>query len=886
MLSLIEVSCFEDRIPFLGKAHQDGFYIVSDLKSKLQFQKFLLKKNRFILESSVTRARDFYIELLQLNLPEYKLISIPELQFLFKYFMRKQKNLPYINPSLYNNILISLQSFLPFLTHPSGSETFEQWIKNPNQKRWFFWYSWIKPFWQQLNEKKVIEESLAKYILIDQPLKKLSKPLYVDLGFSIDAVEVELLASLSTLQDVYILCPPPLNPNVYPKSHQIYELLKEKQHQFTPLPQKKQHITKKTILKFPSMLEEVQFITQQLRKDLLQHSPSQLTVLAPNMEAYWPVLKSYLNKEGLPISKGNQYSLLSYPQVQKWLSLLHFYAGNISYNNIEYAVQTNKFQESSFRIRSQYYYSDRKKDFHLSEKIEEQPQSDSIDTQQFLKWIFNLWSHIAENTLHEKLDQKIQHIGHKLKILFSQKSILVSDGIELLEHLLINNVLHTPSETPKGIQFMSINATTSITAQKVYMIGLDHQSCLTPSLSLFTEKEVQAILNDLGFHCHYLNPNQREYEIINFLKFFKGEVYLSYSETHFSGAPLHPSKAWLLENQNNKANTSIFKDETVWSSIQKYQYSPLPQKFSTALNQNFKWSQGQKIPLKKLSASRIKQYISCPFIYLSQNIYHLEDTPYRDNHLPPLNKGHLIHELFSKIQRGLLKNSEEINQWLQNIKSNYPVLDKTVWNIYQEQFIHIANRFMKNEEKINQILPQLQTLGTELEFEGYWNFKDKKLSAEGDILINGRIDRVDCYQDEYLVLDYKSSLNNVYIIKSWIDKMDIQMPLYIQAVESNLLKEKNTPNSSVSLSSYVHIKNFEWKGFVSKNSELKKVFKSRSRSIVEESVKKEILKTINNKIQQYILKIKENEFQPQPHDKKICNNCSWRYLCRAPHLNS
>ena len=888
MLFLTEVSHFEDRIPFLQKAHQNGCYIVSDIQSKSQFQKFLLKQNHFILESSITRASDFYCELIKQNLHEYRFISIPELKFLFKDFMRKEKNLPYINPSLYNNILTSLQSFLPFLTHPSGPEIFEQWIKRPDQKRWFYWYSWIKPFWKKLNKGKLIEPSLSKYVLVDHLLKKISQPLYVDLSFSMDAVETELLSSLSHHQDVYILCPPVLNQSVYPQSHQIYDLLKEKKHQFTSVSQKKSFKTKKIVLKFPSMLEEIQFVTQQLRKDLSKYSPCDLSILAPNMEAYWPVLKSYLEKEGLPISEGNQYSLLSYPQIQRWLCLIHFQAGNISYNNIEYAVRLQQPKEPFSKIRSQYYYSSRKKDCSSSIKMENQKSSDLIDIDPFLKWVFNVWSQVSENAPSESLNQKIQSIGNQLKTFFlqtRQKSIFVSDGLELLEQLLINNNLRSPSDNPNHIQFISINAITSITAEKVYIIGMDHQSCLTSSLSLFTEKEVETILNNLGFHCHYLNPNQQEYEIINFLQSFTGEVLLSYSETHFSGSPQHPSKAWILKSQGEQTQTPVFKDETVWGSIQKYQYSPLPQQLSIALNQNFKWPQNTKIPLEKLSASRIKQYASCPFIYLSQNIYNLKDPPYRDIHLSARDKGHLLHELLSEIRRDKIQNSEDVIQWLQIIKSQYLVLDEQIWSLYQKQFIKFADRFIQNEKQISKILPELQTLGTELEFEGYWNLKDKKLSSKGDILIDGRIDRLDFHQNEYLVLDYKSSLNDVYTIKHWKKHIDIQMPLYIQAVESSLLKGKEIPNASVSSSSYIHLKNFERKGFVSKNSDVKKIFKPRSHSIVEENIKEEVLKEINEKIQQYILRITENEFQPHPHDKNTCNNCSWRYLCRAPHLN-
>ena len=873
MLHLVEVSGFEDRIPFLKKAHEKGIYIVSDIKSKSRFQQFLLKEQSLIQESSIIRASNFYCELVKKNLPEYQFISIPELQFLFKTFIQKTEKVSYANPSLYHNVLVILQSFLPFLSHPSGTETFEQWIQVSRQERWVSSYSLIKPFWKHLNEKKLIEESLSKYILIDQKLKPLSHPLYVDLGFSIDATEVGLLSSLGKHEEVYILCPPPLDQSIYPQSHQMYDLLKEKPHQFQSTIPKEN--TAQSVFQFSSMLEETRFITQQLRKDLSTHSPSDLAVVAPNMDSYWPTLKGYLEKEGVPVSKGTEHPLLSFPQIQQWLSLAHFYSGDISCNNIEYFAQIHQSPESFSKIQSQYYYADRTKDKPpTNSELDEINSSDLVEVDHFLKWIFNLWTSISKNSPNEKLDQKLQNIGQQLKNL-PIKKILVSDALELLENLLIS--LHIPNPT-HGVQFINVDAITSVQAQKIYIIGLDHQSCLMPSLSLFTEKEVKMILNDLGFYCHYLNPNQKEYEIINFIRSFEGSITLSYSETHLSGSPQHPSKTWLLESKNKDA-TSWKEEETVWSSIQKNQS---PQPFETSLKQNFKWPKENKISLEKLSASRIKQYSDCPFIYLSENIFHLEDEPIRDHNLSPLHLGSLLHELFAGIKDGDIASPDDVTLWLQKVQSNYPLLEESIWSIYQDQLKKTAIRFIKKEEEFKKTLPQLNTLGTEIEFEGYWNLKDQRLSSQGDIFISGRIDRVDTNQNEILVIDYKSSLNKVYSAKSWIKKVDVQMPLYMQAIESNLLKEKKTADHEVFAACYVSAKNFKWKGFVSKSSEIKKI---SGITAVEENLKKETLQEINKKIGEYILKIQENEFQPHPIDQEICDQCSWRKLCRAPHLN-
>ena len=52
------------------------------------------------------------------------------------------------------------------------------------------------------------------------------------------------------------------------------------------------------------MLEEVRFVTEQLSLSIKNgRHPSELAVIAPDIELYWPCLKSYLKKENIPSKK-------------------------------------------------------------------------------------------------------------------------------------------------------------------------------------------------------------------------------------------------------------------------------------------------------------------------------------------------------------------------------------------------------------------------------------------------------------------------------------------------------------------------------------------------------------------------------------------------------
>ena len=234
---------------------------------------------------------------------------------------------------------------------------------------------------------------------------------------------------------------------------------------------------------------------------------------------------------------------------------------------------------------------------------------------------------------------------------------------------------------------------------------------------------------------------------------------------------------------------------------------------------------------------------------------------------------------FIKLKKNKIQNKQDILDWVQSKKSEFRILNHEMWESYSEQFVKKAFQFMENEKKITQRLAGIKTTDTEWKFKVYWNLEKEDLDeSKGDVLIEGRIDRIDCFQGEYLIIDYKSSLNSLVNMPHWEKKLDFQMPLYIGAV--SLVKNQGAVSSAL----YLSYKNFKWKGFISKDSELKKLAPS-SRLTAAADKKELILKNINKSIQKNILNIKENIFEPNPFDSKICSQCHWRNICRAPHLN-
>ena len=247
MLKKIEISTFEDRIPHLTAVSKKGLYIVSDIKSKIQFQNFLLEKKTQLHTDFIQRAGDFYCELFQSNDPNHQLISSSQLELLFKNYIKNTDDTWLKNIPSHQTILHSLHTFLPFFNHPEGTASFEMWIQQFSKKTgWVHWYEPAKKFWTYLKKNKLIEKSLTKYLLTDQILSNCNSPLTIDLSFSIDFVEAGIITALSSVQDVTLLLPPPLENPLYSNSHYVYSLIQGPCEKKNTLGGKKEYLSKKS----------------------------------------------------------------------------------------------------------------------------------------------------------------------------------------------------------------------------------------------------------------------------------------------------------------------------------------------------------------------------------------------------------------------------------------------------------------------------------------------------------------------------------------------------------------------------------------------------------------------------------------------------------------
>ena len=887
MIQWTEISHFEDRFTLFNR--QNGIYIVPDIKTKLKLQNQLLKRQHLISTEQILRAQDFYNTLFLSTFPDYTVISSSQLDFLFQTWIKKDSWIPH------TSVLHYFQSFLPFLTHPEGTNLFQQWIqKDSSRRKYQQAYEQTQIFWEELKKQNMMEKTCSKYMLAVQELKTWSFSLTVDLSFSLDYTELEIYSNLGKAHDVHFLIPAHFEHPIFAQSHAVYSELKTRYPQKTTSPlykkRKNQKYTKQ-VQKFPNPIEEVQFVTEQLRKGLESgRKPEQCAILAPNIETYWPCLNIYFKKEGIPIQKESSISYISFPQIQKWLSSIRLHFGNISYQNLEDALSSsNDNQCWPGPLRSQYYHCDRSKDIqHLPLQIISKPE---LSLNEFLEIILNLWKPIIKQFPNPEIDSylnnmlaEISQSLHSLSHFKAQKTA----WLEMLEKELSEKE-KTQNHDFHGVQCFSLNAITSLNAEQIHIIGLDHHSCQKFYPNIFNEQDSQKILNDLGFYCRHLDPHQNEYELIHLIKTFQGTLTLSYSQSSWSQEITQASRLWQLEYSPNR---TFQKPQTVWNSIkqlsstedilQHTMTSHSKKDIQNALN----FENSDTVPYKNsLSPSSIHKYIKCPFIFLSEEIFHLKQKTPKDMDWNPLNKGFILHQFFENIIDKKLTLKEDILKQIESLFSCFEVMDDDILEFYSQELLHKSSQFLKHEQDNRTILPEIKTLGVEISFKGFWNLKKQKLDSNGDIMIKGKIDRVDKYKNQILIIDYKSAKTKV--ISSWkTNLLDSQMPLYIQAVEAGLLEGLEIDNKSiVSAALYLSYKDFTYKGFISKNSDWVKLLKRKTLSVIDEDKKNKILSEINQHLQKKLENIQKGIFIPKPVQVSECTQCQWNKICRTVHLN-
>lgn len=895
-------------------------WLVSDLTSKSEIQNKLLARTPVLEEDAVLRASELWAKIFKKTHPDWRLVSVQYMQSYLSDFLRRQKSSLVQSPEAFSTLLTFLEQLLPMIADPDlDLERWGHWFRdNPESYiRWGHWFELAHHAWDSMAHDKISTVAWCSSLILSRPelSQTWQRQIFCDLGSRLQATEAQVLKALSQNVRVVVLKPEADWVETYAQTLNGYFPLKPKAGaqisalKSRPLPKSSvEHRVE--INRYATMVAEIKDVVAKVRSHLEQgYRPHEVAIFAPEIELYWPALSLYLEEEGVPKAKDRVLRMISLPDVDFWLARLRIACGRISANDLERSqfYETRSVSDLGFdgfkRLFSIVYdefdlrrWSSVEKSFKKSVQEEEEWNIDN-----FLGWASSFWPN------HKNTDALVRFMKKMFQECPVETEKPIASWLQYLENLVCKEESIVRQGVPDGVSCLNLQNGEWVPAKVRFFIGLSSSALRSQSSVGLLYQDVEKIDRDLGYILAWPDKAQLEFDGLWLLQKPADHTYLSVSNTDFSGNPEAPSLLWLLAafRNNRHVEELSLPSPTRWDELQKCSLSqiatirewPLEQseRVEEAILQDLGAKEFTKLTMPdhvSVSASQIENYIECPFKFAASKLFSLTDEALVDLDIDAMSKGRLLHKLLEILVESPFRanwSDEELSAVIADLpqKAEVPVGDKRLWRQREGHYLDLAKRFLAYENQLRTQFPQIETVGREIRFVADWSLDTAGFvpQGEGDLSFRGSIDRVDTDgEGQYLVLDYKSSPTGLHYFKSWMTHSEIQLPLYSLAVEAGVTPLEKGP--VIGAFYYVAKNMTRQTGFrlVESAGTLYDLNEGRSANATEQQ-KLELFQQVREKVNQTLNCMKDGQFQPQPQKEDICQQCSWKKICRAHHLN-
>lgn len=297
------------------------------------------------------------------------------------------------------------------------------------------------------------------------------------------------------------------------------------------------------------------------------------------------------------------------------------------------------------------------------------------------------------------------------------------------------------------------------------------------------------------------------------------------------------------------------------------------------------------------SPSHLELYISCPFRFFLQRLLKIFPLKVPEEEIERVDEGSLIHKVLERFFRarkeeGLLpiEGSGEEKELIRRIadeiyqqwEAEGYIENRELWEIRKKKLSFLWERFIEEEatHKHEELLPTYFELiignfiggenkadMTELVFKGF----DQK-----EILVGGKIDRVDIGSDKVRVIDYKNSSSESFyrdLLKG--EKMgvvNLQLPIYLAAVKKYMTEQKKKVDLMEG-TFYLFRKSKSIKPYVVKSSDPLFERDLERRKKLKEQGKVNLF----NQVSEIVHGAKSGDYSICPKD---CTFCEYTHICR------
>lgn len=885
----------------------ESTWLVSDLRTKFELQEILLEKQGFFIDESVLRASDLWKLLIRRSEPRLRVVSDAFLRSLVRSIIDESAaELGDMASTAEETLFHHLDQMAAIIFHPEGTQMLEAWFADHPESaaRWKSWFLRARYVGIKLiNEHRVLSQRwIVSWLQNNSNLENIwQKPLVVDLGGELSRVEAEILRAISRYIDVTVLAPEPSWKNEFKYLLSPYEWLESQAQEVKSLPANqnggKTFEPLRKVKRFSGMLAEVKEAVSSTRKWLeMGLQPREIVIVAPDIEKYWPVLSQFFKEEGIPVNKATTVRLQSLPDMARWLSHLRVRSGGSNYLDLELSFYD---QDSAQKVRFEkfkglFYSLYSTEDFSRHELVKsiyegQFSTAKILQRDEFVGQTLLYWNGVDEDPLQLVLREILANALPSTKLSWAE-------WMKYLESVVATKEWALERPYVEGVQVTKIMSVGNEGLKKRVFLGLTEEQLKRKSKLQLSPDEYFELSKDLGFVISNPDVSDLEFELRWMSDDYVEEDVFCVGLTDFMGQLQTPAKFWLsLDAQ--RANHVLEVPE--FCRLDELQKTIEPDKISSRLKQDLGFEEMSSFVVDKslsYSPSAFSSYVKCPFVFAAERVFNLVDEAEIDIDVDPRSKGSLFHSIFESLTAEPFRSDWSDNEIIQIIdegrqKTKMVIASEELWPSMRGKVLMTAKRFLENEKSLRQKFPQKKVFARELKLNLWFNPRTKEVSIEeksGFVKISGTIDRIDGDGKQLVIYDYKASENSIKSFDKWLDleggNLEVQMPFYLWA----LAHTKNMGLAGqVEALLYYNYNTFRLKGFVVNENagQTFEVLKDKKEPRFTEEGKREILSSLEDVLVSLISKVEEGQFAPNPADKTKCNDCVWRGMCRAKHLN-
>ncbi len=897
---------------------QTATWVVSDVRSKLVIQRRLLEQNGFASGPSVLRASEVWNQAIRKLKPDLQIVS-RELVLASIAELLTLRPEPWLqSPGAAKTAFEYVRQLLPLLAANSLDGTTNMLVKDwlaqeeqaASKSRWQVWYEVAEEVWTGLQAQNLCAASWVAGVLVasrDQLIELSGRDYVIDLGTELSHVEAELLLAFAKNCHVTVLRPSPVWESDYPEGRMAADwLLKNAEsrglncstvHTNSAVELQLQPFYKR----LPSAAAEIKQAVAQIRIWLEQGvAENQVAIVAPDLEAYWPVLSLHLETEGISTSKAVVSALHSFPDMMKWLARLRLRSGIPDSRDLEMDVFGDHHPAMTFsgfrEIFSRVYEVD---DLDLSSDMIRYFHSEFQDSGRWPDELIHRDLFLARAVSVLRISDDSGRAVRALKAILEEcppdLKFKTPQWVKYLAEAIAKVEVAVIPADPRGIWCLNLASLEGVECSHLVVMGLHEGALRSQHGTAIQATDLRGIERDLGFVIDGEDRKRTEFGARWILSQPRKEIHLLFSDTDLNGTVQTPSWTWI-------SGAWVAKQKTPDIEV------PIETRFDQQMSRSFdslgserqrtrlKFERGEILPediksfaaglVKGLSATTIDQVSKCPLQFAFRRILGPRDQGELDLDADSSRQGRLQHKVFEYLglRQWPAMEDSEIEEVVEKSKLDVEAIDKKplvrspqAWRSLRRRIVKVARWVLEFERAERRRFPDLKTVGCEVSFEGM-------IGTRGDI-IRGQIDRVDRRDDgRTIIVDYKnrSSTQN---FGQWTKNNFWQPLVYAYALENGWTKLDKGELAAVFIydisqrerGTGMRLKDgnedfFEFTGRGSSG-------KGQSRSELDQA-----LGDLIDQVDKVVEVLKSGNFRPEPADPKECDRCQWSHACRAPHL--